>query len=159
LVYDITKLKTYKNIERWLKLARGLKVKRGTKIANIVIMLVGNKCDLQHLRCVSIDNAQKFANKEGLLFIETSALESTNVEKAFKMVVKEIFPLIEKIIEFSTRDSDTDDGYLDREETNDGNFDGTNNRKDYTNINSLQKNKLRLKKMCCCCGTWKICKR
>jgi Ras-related protein Rab-11A len=78
LVYDITKHVTYENVERWLKELRD------HADSNIVIMLVGNKSDLKHLRGVSTDDAQAFAEKEGLSFIETSALESTNVEKAFQ---------------------------------------------------------------------------
>ena len=52
--------------------------------SNIVIMLVGNKLDMIHLRVVSIDDAHDFAEKEGLSFMETSTLVSTNVEKAFQ---------------------------------------------------------------------------
>merc|ERR1719331_1402575 len=74
LVYDITKHVTYENVERWLKELRD------HADSNIVMMLVGNKSDLRHLRAVSTDDASSFAEKEGLSFIETSALESTNVE-------------------------------------------------------------------------------
>ena len=47
------------------------------------IQLVGNKSDLRHLRAVPTSEAQAFAEKQGLSFIETSALDSTNVESAF----------------------------------------------------------------------------
>jgi GTPase SAR1 family protein len=50
---------------------------------NIVIMLVGNKSDLRHLRSVPTEEAKGFAEKNNLSFIETSALDSTNVETAF----------------------------------------------------------------------------
>ena len=46
---------TYENVERWLK---ELKDHADT---NIVIMLVGNKCDLRHLRAVPTDEAKQFA--------------------------------------------------------------------------------------------------
>uniref|UniRef100_A0A8C4U072 Uncharacterized protein n=1 Tax=Falco tinnunculus TaxID=100819 RepID=A0A8C4U072_FALTI len=46
-------------------------------------MLVGNKSDLRHLRAVPTDEARSFAEKNGLSFLETSALDSTNVETAF----------------------------------------------------------------------------
>lgn len=90
LVYDITKHVTYENVERWLKELRD------HADSNIVIMLVGNKSDLRHLRAVPTDDAQSFAEKEGLSFIETSALESTNVENAFHKILTEIYRIVSK---------------------------------------------------------------
>ena len=54
---------------------------------NIVIMLVGNKCDLQHLRAVPTEVAETFASKNTLSLIETSALDSSNVETAFQNIL------------------------------------------------------------------------
>uniref|UniRef100_A0A8C7XAT0 RAB11a, member RAS oncogene family n=1 Tax=Oryzias sinensis TaxID=183150 RepID=A0A8C7XAT0_9TELE len=50
-------------------------------------MLVGNKSDLRHLRAVPTDEARAFAEKNGLSFLETSALDSTNVETAFQTIL------------------------------------------------------------------------
>ena len=88
LVYDIAKHMTYENVERWLKELKD------HADANIVVMLVGNKCDLRHLRAVPTEEATQFAEKNQLIFIETSALDSTNVEEAFKSIVNEIFQLV-----------------------------------------------------------------
>ena len=55
LVYDIAKHITYENVERWLKELRD------HADANIVIMLVGNKSDLRHLRAVPTEEAKAFA--------------------------------------------------------------------------------------------------
>ena len=55
LVYDIAKHLTYENVERWLKELRD------HADNNIVIMLVGNKSDLRHLRAVPTDEAKTFA--------------------------------------------------------------------------------------------------
>eukprot|EP00882_Tetradesmus_deserticola_P001121 GHRQ01001214.1.p1 GENE.GHRQ01001214.1~~GHRQ01001214.1.p1 ORF type:complete len:217 (+),score=67.13 GHRQ01001214.1:165-815(+) len=90
LVYDITKSVTFENVERWLKELRD------HADSNIVIMLVGNKSDLRHLRSVNTDDAQGYCEKEGLSFIETSALESTNVEKAFHQILTEIYHIVSK---------------------------------------------------------------
>eukprot|EP01018_Ginkgo_biloba_P023612 Gb_37703 [translate_table: standard] len=90
LVYDITKPTTFENVGRWLKELRD------HADSNIVIMLVGNKSDLKHLRGVSTEDAQSFAEKEGLSFLETSALEATNVEKAFQTILAEIHRIISK---------------------------------------------------------------
>jgi len=56
-----------------------------------VIMLVGNKSDLRHLRAVPTDEAKAYAEKNSLSFIETSALDSTNVEAAFTNILTEIY--------------------------------------------------------------------
>eukprot|EP00899_Mesostigma_viride_P000499 jgi/Mesvir1/1044/Mv17568-RA.1 len=88
LVYDITKAVTYENVERWLKELRD------HADSNIVIMLVGNKSDLRHLRAVNTEDARVFAEREGLSFIETSALESTNVEDAFHRSLTEIYRIV-----------------------------------------------------------------
>ncbi|KAK2446909.1 Ras-related protein RABA2a [Trifolium repens] len=90
LVYDTTKPTTFDNVQRWLKELRD------HADANIVIMLIGNKTDLKHLRAVATEDAQSYAEKEGLSFIETSALEATNVEKAFQTILGEIYRIISK---------------------------------------------------------------
>ncbi len=77
-------------MERWLKELRD------HADSNIVIMLVGNKSDLRHLRSVSTEDAQAFCEKEGLSLIETSALESTNVEKAFQLILQDIYHIVSK---------------------------------------------------------------
>ena len=48
---------------------------------------MGNKSDLRHLRAVPTDEAKAFAEKNNLSFIETSALDSTNVETAFHNIL------------------------------------------------------------------------
>lgn len=59
-------------------------------------MLVGNKADLRHLRAVSTEDAKAFAEKENTFFMETSALESMNVENAFKEVLGQIHRVVSK---------------------------------------------------------------
>lgn len=88
LVYDIAKHLTYENVERWLRELRD------HADQNIVIMLVGNKSDLRHLRAVPTDEAKTFAERNGLSFIETSALDSTNVETAFQNILTEIYRIV-----------------------------------------------------------------
>ncbi|MCO5562619.1 hypothetical protein L7F22_016247 [Adiantum nelumboides] len=90
LVYDVTRHMTFENVERWLK-----ELREHTD-SNIVIMLVGNKSDLRHLRAVSTEDSQSFAESEGLFFMETSALDATNVEDAFKQVLTQIYRVVSK---------------------------------------------------------------
>lgn len=88
LVYDIAKHTTFENIERWLKELRN------HADGNIVLMLVGNKCDLRHLRAVPTQEATQFSEENSLSFIETSALDSTNVELAFQNILTEIYRIV-----------------------------------------------------------------
>merc|ERR1712227_581799 len=88
LVYDIAKHLTYENVERWLRELRD------HADSNIVIMLVGNKSDLRHLRAVPTDEARGFAEQNNLSFIETSALDSTTVETAFHNILTEIHRIV-----------------------------------------------------------------
>ena len=96
LVYDISKHQTYDNVTRWLKELRD------HADSNIVIMLVGNKSDLRHLRAVPTEEAKQFASmaiplqygpttnlsgENNLSFIETSALDASNVELAFQNIL------------------------------------------------------------------------
>ncbi|RSL99658.1 Ras-related protein Rab-11B [Fusarium oligoseptatum] len=86
LVYDISKHQTYENVTRWLKELRD------HADANIVIMLVGNKSDLRHLRAVPTEEAKSFASENHLSFIETSALDASNVELAFQNIFDRDLP-------------------------------------------------------------------
>ncbi|OIT32695.1 PREDICTED: ras-related protein Rab11D-like [Nicotiana attenuata] len=90
LVYDITKRQTFDHIPRWLEELRAHADK------NIVIMLIGNKTDLEDQRAVPTEDAKEFAQKEGLFFLETSAMEARNVEDAFFTVLTEIFNIVNK---------------------------------------------------------------
>lgn len=90
LVYDIAKQATFESVERWLKELRE------HADPNIIIMLVGNKSDLRHLRAISTEDAKVFADRNSLRFIETSALDATNVETAFSDLLVAIHGEINK---------------------------------------------------------------
>ena len=90
LVYDITNHRSYEHVEHWLAELRD------HADPNIVIMLVGNKSDLAHLRAVSTDEVTTFAAANNLAFIETSALEGTDVDTAFTNILTEIFRLMSR---------------------------------------------------------------
>ena len=81
LVYDISKHVTFENVERWLKELRD------HAEPNIVIMLVGNKSDLRNRRAVPTEEAMAFAERNSLAFIETSALDASGVDDAFRQIL------------------------------------------------------------------------
>lgn len=84
LVFDISKRESYDNAVRWLKELRD------HADENIVIMLVGNKRDLRTSRQVETDEAMAFSEENLLFYIETSALDATNVDLAFKRILSGI---------------------------------------------------------------------
>ncbi|VVB09807.1 unnamed protein product [Arabis nemorensis] len=90
LVYDMTKRETFDHIPRWLEELRAHADK------NIVIILIGNKSDLEDQRAIPTEDAKEFAEKEGLFFLETSALNATNVENSFNTLMTEIFNTVNK---------------------------------------------------------------
>ncbi|CAL9066156.1 ras-related protein RABA5c-like [Musa acuminata AAA Group] len=85
VVYDISRRTTFDSVPRWLQ---ELETHSDTTVAK---MLVGNKCDLDNIRNISVEEGKSLAEAEGLFFIETSALDSTNVKKAFEIVIREIY--------------------------------------------------------------------
>ncbi|KAL8142923.1 hypothetical protein V2J09_015955 [Rumex salicifolius] len=90
LVYDMTKRQSFDHVATWLDELRGHADK------NIVVILIGNKCDLSSLRAVPVEDAKEFAERESLFFMETSALDSTNVETAFLTILTEIYGKMSK---------------------------------------------------------------
>ncbi|XP_075591190.1 ras-related protein Rab-4B-like [Dermatophagoides farinae] len=87
LVYDITERQSYMNIPRWLSDLRQ------SAPAEIVIILIGNKIDLvdgENLRKVTYEEAQQYANENGLLFFETSAISKQNVSDTLLAMAESI---------------------------------------------------------------------
>ena len=81
IVYDMTKQSTFSAVDIWLSDLR--------KYADpdIVTMLVGNKCD-EEQQAVSTVEARTYSKTNSMLFYETSAKNSTNVDDAFYAFVQ-----------------------------------------------------------------------
>ncbi|GET91545.1 Ras-related protein rab-2a, putative [Leishmania tarentolae] len=77
LVYDVTRRDTFTHLQSWLEDARA------NANTALVIMLIGNKCDLDSKRQVSREEGEAFARCNGLMFMETSAKTAQNVDDAF----------------------------------------------------------------------------
>ncbi|KAK4751051.1 hypothetical protein SAY87_004533 [Trapa incisa] len=92
IVYDISRRSTFDSVRRWL---HELNTHCDTTVAR---MLVGNKCDLDNIREVSKEEGKALAEEEGLFFMETSALDSTNVQISFEIVIREIFKNVSRKI-------------------------------------------------------------
>ncbi|KAF2076641.1 hypothetical protein CYY_002070 [Polysphondylium violaceum] len=85
IVYDITSKISFKNVTRWLNELREMAEQ------DILIMMVGNKSDLEMSREVPTKEAQAFAESNKISFLETSALNSTNVNQAFERLLTDIY--------------------------------------------------------------------
>ncbi|CCW62851.1 unnamed protein product [Phytomonas sp. EM1] len=85
LVYDVTNRSSFAHLQSWLEDARA------NAATAVVIMLIGNKCDLEGERQVSREEGEAFARKHGLLFTETSAKTALNVDDAFLKTAATIY--------------------------------------------------------------------
>ncbi|GMH54896.1 hypothetical protein TrRE_jg5537 [Triparma retinervis] len=93
LVYDITRRDTFTHLGRWLEEARQ------NSGGDMSIMLIGNKADLGGgagkneggRRMVTYEEGAAFAKENGLIFLETSAKTSENVEEAFIKTAEKIY--------------------------------------------------------------------
>lgn len=91
LTYDITDKQSFKDIENWLT-----EVEKFAN-ENVIKLLVGNKSDLESSRQVKFEEGKEFADSLGIQFIETSAKNSSNVEKAFFTLANEIKGRVQKV--------------------------------------------------------------
>ena len=85
VVYDITKKSSFDSIERWVNDLTGTADKK------ITIIIIGNKCDLEEQRQVSKQEGEEKAGKLEVAFLETSAFSGENLEKAFELLINEIY--------------------------------------------------------------------
>jgi len=83
-VYDVTDQESFNNVKQWLN-----EIDRYAS-ENVNKLLVGNKCDLAENRVVSYEAGKALADEIGIPFLETSAKDATNVEKAFMTMAGEI---------------------------------------------------------------------
>jgi len=89
LVYDITRRDTFGHLSRWLQETRSY------SNPNICITVVGNKLDLAHRRAVETAEGRKFAEENGLSFLETSAKSAEGVDEAFLRLADKIYEKVE----------------------------------------------------------------
>ena len=85
VIYDITRKDTFANIEKWVN---DLKTTGDPKIT---IIIIGNKNDLADKRQVTKEEGEEKAKSFGCAFLETSAFSGDNIDKAFDIMVKEIY--------------------------------------------------------------------
>ncbi len=70
-VYDITNKESFENISKWISNAES-----HVDLSLTAVILIGNKMDLEEKRQVGTEEARDFAQKNSMLFFETSALDN-----------------------------------------------------------------------------------
>lgn len=93
IVYDITRLKTFDNVDKWIN---DLKANTSEEIS---ILLLGNKSDLQENREVSKEQGESKAQQFDIGFLETSALNGDNIDTAFQKLVNEVYNKCSKVFD------------------------------------------------------------
>ena len=84
LVFDLTRLSTFQNIDNWIKT-----IYENTKPRFLI--LIGNKSDLINERKVDKDVILKYCEKNNFNYIETSVKSNFNIEKIFKEVAYQLY--------------------------------------------------------------------
>ena len=77
IVYDITDKKSFDNVITWLNEVKDMCYK------DILICVIGNKCDLEGKRVISFEDGKSLADQNNLLFYETSAKNGINIQECF----------------------------------------------------------------------------
>uniref|UniRef100_A0A8C8F8M0 Uncharacterized protein n=1 Tax=Oncorhynchus tshawytscha TaxID=74940 RepID=A0A8C8F8M0_ONCTS len=80
VVYDITNVNSFQQTCKWID---DVRTERGS---DVIIMLVGNKTDLEEKRQITIEEGEQRAKELNVMFIETSAKTGTNVKQLFRRV-------------------------------------------------------------------------
>ena len=80
LVYDVTKLHSYQTLQRWVR-----ELQHGGP-ENVLLTIVGNKCDLAAERTVLQQDAAAYAESIGAVYMEASAKTGENVVSIFESI-------------------------------------------------------------------------
>ena len=84
VVYDITNPDSFTGAKSWVKELQ----RRGDP--NVVIALAGNKADLESRRKIEFEEANSYAEENGILHLETSAKNANNVKALFVEIAKKL---------------------------------------------------------------------
>jgi len=90
LVYDITRPSTFEDVEKWMT-----EIKEKVR-GSLKIMIIGNKLDLTNERKVDTETALDKAKSFNVPLMETSAFNSTNIQKAFESILREMYKEFKK---------------------------------------------------------------
>jgi len=92
LVYDVTNVDSFRKLDSWLK-----PVQEAQGNEDVQIMVVGNKIDLDFKRKISTEEGLEWAKQNRCSFLETSAMDGSNVHRAFQILLQDIFALTKRL--------------------------------------------------------------
>ena len=85
VVYDITRKASFDSIDKWVSDLTSAADKK------LTIVVIGNKSDLEDQRQITKEQGEEKSRKLDVAFMETSAFSGENLDKAFEMMMNEIF--------------------------------------------------------------------
>ena len=104
IVYDITRKNTFETVNKWASDITAAADKK------ITLILIGNKNDLEDQRQVTKEVGEEKAKELGLAFMETSACSGENLDKAFQMMINEIYKKYQEDVVGETQESTVQQG-------------------------------------------------
>lgn len=93
IVFDVTKAESFDSVSYWIK-----ELKTNVE-ENIVILVCGNKIDLEEKRVIEFQSANSMANENGALYAETSASTGSGVERMFQIAISNLLQTKGNIID------------------------------------------------------------
>ena len=153
VVYDITNRESFEHVQNWIDDIKNQSPK------TVLIILVGNKIDLDENRVITYDEGSEFATKNGLIFEETSAKTGVGIEEIFLKSAKEIAKKMEQGVydlkseicgiktgsmrNNNTKNNNNNNNTKNNSDTNKGNNSGN------IELTNNQNEKTKNKKKCC----------
>lgn len=132
VVYDISRKDTFDNVDKWFSELKG------NSDENVFVVLIGNKCDMEDQREVSIAEGKRKSEELKTAFMETSAMQAVNIDEAFGLMVDEIYKKVKPALGKPGNKTKAGEG------------DDFSNEKD--NVITLNNDDLHKKKKKKCCG-------
>jgi len=99
LCYDTTSKETFYRLNNWLEEIKS------TPYANIKVIIVGTKCDLENLRAVPIKEVKEWASSRCIDYFETSAKKGLNVGETFMYIIQKTSKLAKQVRELNSSGS------------------------------------------------------
>ena len=96
IVFDVTNLETFENLKYWIS---SIKSNLGEKNIIIPIIIIGNKIDMDDMRDINKEEADKFAKENDYKYFEASAKTGQGVDEAFREIVNQILDNSDKLEE------------------------------------------------------------
>ncbi len=84
IVFDLSRLETFISVDRWIGELK-------TNTDDIYLIVIGNKSDLEKDRKITREEAEQKCEHYNVAYVETSALQGYNVEKAFNIMIEGMY--------------------------------------------------------------------